>query len=181
MEASAAKFPAVAGIITRPPPLPLPGSARLVLGANKCDGNVRPLRTFVASFSLGFSGLNGCTASAASTRITAECVRRDIPCARLECADLSKCKRCNGAPFGTHFPLPPSQGIMKVSADPLNYVVARTHRGKQGTHEGFAHGQASAPASNLDALLDEAGCERVLRSTARQIGCPQKVHLVIPQ
>src|SRR5437773_6373907 len=38
---------------------------------------------------------------------------------------------------------------MKVSADPLNYVVARTHRGKQGTHEGIAHGQASAPASKF--------------------------------
>jgi len=33
------------------------------------------------------------------------------------------------------------------------------------------------PASNLAALLDEAGSERLMRSLAPAIGCPQRGHL----
>src|SRR5712692_4345279 len=74
---------------------------------------------------------------------------------------------------GTHLPSLWSQGIAEVCADAFNQVVARSRRRKQGTQEGFAHGQASAPASGLATLLDEAGSERLMRSRALQIGCPQ--------
>src|SRR6267142_4629131 len=108
MGAGGTKFPAVVRIGTRLPPLPRPGSgARPVLGANKRDGIVRPLRTFVPSFSLRLVRLNGCVAISTSAKMIAVCVRKDTPCARLARAELSKRKRCSGAPFAElifHFP-----------------------------------------------------------------------------
>src|SRR5260370_31619694 len=108
MEASGANHRTVVEIGTRAPPLPLPGSgARPALGANKCDGNVSPLRTFVAPFSCGLPGLNGCVASNASAKMIAACARRETAWARLVRADLPKRKRCSGAPFAElifHFP-----------------------------------------------------------------------------
>ena len=38
--------------------------------------------------------------------------------------------------------------------------------------------KANRAWAGLRARLDEAGCERVLRSAAQQIGCPQRVKLV---
>ena len=100
MGASGANFPAVAGICTRPPPLPPPGSGRgPLLGGKKRAGNLSLCRTFVASLSGVFAGLIGSMAISASAAIIAACVRKETPCARLACGEPSKRKRCNGAPF----------------------------------------------------------------------------------
>src|ERR1700746_3408144 len=100
MEASGAKFQDVVGLGTRPPPLPLPElGAWLALAANRFGGNVKSLRTLVALFSWGLEGLKVCVANSASATMIAACDRKERPCARLARADLSKRKRCNGAPF----------------------------------------------------------------------------------
>src|SRR2546425_13187828 len=64
--------------------------------------------------------------------------------------------------------------LVKVIPHTAKPGIPRWLVGREVTRKRIAHGQASAPASDLARLLDETGDERVMRSGARQIGCPRR-------
>ena len=66
------------------------------------------------------------------------------------------------------------QQLPKVIPHTLHPGITRILHTTEGTRQRIAHGQASAPASILVRLLDETGCERVMRSPAPWIGCPHE-------
>ena len=66
------------------------------------------------------------------------------------------------------------QEAAKVIPHRANPRILCGRKGRKRTRKRIAHGQASAPTSDLARLRDETGSERVLKSRAPQFGCPQR-------
>jgi hypothetical protein len=64
--------------------------------------------------------------------------------------------------------------LTKIIPYTLNPTIPGVFDTKEETRKRIAHGQASAPASILAALLDEPGSERLMRSATPLIGCPRE-------